>query len=73
MQKNLAIIAFSSGAFVTLIGMIKMLHPKLEDIQYVPLEEKLTVHLIHHTHDDVGWLKNVEEYFYGIDQENNGA
>ena len=25
-----------------------------------PYKEKLTVHLIHHTHDDVGWLKTVD-------------
>ena len=26
---------------------------------------KLQVHLVAHTHDDVGWLKTVDEYFYG--------
>ena len=26
---------------------------------------KLTVHMVHHTHDDVGWLKTVDEYFLG--------
>ena len=25
----------------------------------------LTVHLIPHSHDDVGWLKTVDDYFYG--------
>ncbi|KAF2364114.1 Glycosyl hydrolase family 38 C-terminal [Trinorchestia longiramus] len=25
----------------------------------------ITVHLICHTHDDVGWLKTVDQYFYG--------
>ncbi len=29
--------------------------------------DKLTVHLVHHTHDDVGWLKTVDEYFTGAD------
>ena len=27
--------------------------------------EKLQIHLVPHTHDDVGWLKTVDEYFYG--------
>ncbi|XP_069699539.1 lysosomal alpha-mannosidase-like [Periplaneta americana] len=27
---------------------------------------KLNVHLVAHTHDDVGWLKTVDEYFYGL-------
>lgn len=27
--------------------------------------DKLNVHLVAHTHDDVGWLKTVDQYFYG--------
>lgn len=32
-----------------------------------PDEEKkpLTIHLIAHSHDDVGWLKTVDQYFSG--------
>jgi hypothetical protein len=32
---------------------------------YEPYDEKLIVHLVHHTHDDVGWLKSKKDYFAG--------
>ena len=27
--------------------------------------EVLNVHLIAHSHDDVGWLKTIDQYYYG--------
>lgn len=30
--------------------------------------EPLTIHLVPHTHDDIGWLKTIDGYYSGVDQ-----
>jgi hypothetical protein len=37
-----------------------------EDV--APNDDTITVHVIPHSHDDVGWLKTVDDYFYGSNQ-----
>ena len=32
----------------------------------IPSKSKLNLHIIAHTHDDVGWIKTVDEYWVGL-------
>ena len=34
----------------------------------LPPGEGLNIHLVAHSHDDVGWLKTVDQYFVGSHQ-----
>lgn len=52
--------------FILIIPVFSAEDPKCGYMSCPALKKgMLNVHLVPHTHDDVGWLKTVDQYFYG--------
>ena len=44
---------------------LKSFHKNIEKTHFFKSKDPYVVHVIAHSHDDVGWLKTVDEYYNG--------
>ncbi|KAK7309368.1 hypothetical protein RJT34_06032 [Clitoria ternatea] len=71
MPKPMAIVSEFS-AFLLLYLCVTVVSVKYNTGASV-LPTKLNVHLVAHSHDDVGWLKTIDQYYVGSNNSIQGA
>ena len=65
MDPFIIIILISEIMKSRIMGYILMVYLLFNVIEMTPKNDILYVHMVTHSHDDVGWLKTVDMYYSG--------
>ena len=63
MASNVALLSLYSYLLVAVAAQTRW--GNVRPARVLDNNDTIYVHVVPHTHDDVGWLKTVDEYYYG--------